>query len=402
MLMPIPNALKIMQTSGSLLPVERVPLAKAAGRVLREPLLAETDQPAFDRSAMDGFAVHRESDPKQLATWQVVRTVHAGDPAGPALRPGEAIALFTGAEVPQGASRIIPTENATREGIQITETGPANAPHYIRRRGDDCRAGEQLLAAPTRIGSPEIAILAQHGQVRPTVSRLPRVLHLTSGNELIDPAATPSGTQIRDTNAPLIEALLTRTCGGWRDLQQVRVPDQVEAFHAALDSADWTACDLLVISGGAAKGDRDLTRGVLETLGFEYGIAGIDMRPGKPFGFATSGSQLAVVIPGNPVSHWSVWHAMVAPMIERMMGLPSEAQTVVLPLNEDWQPGQDRRSLRWPGRLIQKEGRLTIQPLPLASSGDLSRLAGANVLIYHQPTGNPLKSGTKVEVQLLF
>lgn len=399
MLMPITTALETMTRHLPLLGVEPVPLHQAGGRVLRRALTAETDQPLFDRSAMDGYAVNKEADEDRR--WRVVRTVHAGDPAGAVLQKGEAISLFTGAEIPAGTARVIPWENIEREGDFIRDTGPASAPPYIRRRGEDCRAGASLLPAPMLLGPVEMAILAQHGVVEPLVSRLPRVLHLTSGDELVDPSKTPTGSQIRDTNGPLIAELLREMCGPGLDLHQARVPDRLEAFDAAMEAADWKRRDILIISGGAAKGDRDLARTVLEEHGFQYEVSGIDMRPGKPFGFARRDDQLAFVLPGNPVSHWSVWQTLIGPVLRALQGLPPELKQVRLPLSERWQPGPDRRNLRWPATLQVREDSLAVRPLPLASSGDLSKLAGANALIVHEPSGDALAAGDFVRVLLV-
>lgn len=399
MLIPIKEGLATMRKVAPILETETVSLDSATARVLRGSLIADSDQPAFDRSAMDGFAVHPEAGPG--GGWQIVRTVHAGEPAGEPLSPGQAIALFTGSEIPTGATRVIPIEKTERQGDQLRDISPDGAPHFIRRRGEDCRVGTILLRAPVRIGPPEIAILAQNGCTQPRVSRLPRVLHLTTGDELVDPSEKPSGAQIRDTNGPLISALLRDLCGSAVDLRHDRVADRMEAFDTALANADWRNRDVMMISGGAAKGDRDLTRAVLEKLGFEYRLSGIDMRPGKPFGFATHGAQVAFVIPGNPVSHWSVWHTMIAPILRQMLGLDPELPKVRLPLADQWKTGADPRMLRWPAKVGAVGGNLKVHPLPLASSGDLSRLAGANALVHHQPNGQTVEAGTLVELELL-
>jgi len=399
--MPLPSieeTLAVLRTHLNPLETERVALNDAQGRVLREALHAERDEPAFDRSAMDGFALHEVPDTD--GNWGIVRTIHAGESCGSALQPGEAVVMMTGGAVPENTARILPDEHAERDTNRVRPRRDG-LPHYIRRRGEDCRAGDLLLNTPLRIGPPEAAILAQQGQVFPEVTRLPKILHLVSGDELVDPATVPAGAQIRDTNSPLVRALVRRTCGEATPLMQYRVADRKLDFMVALEDGKWKECEVLIFSGGAARGERDFAREILEEIGFRYQCAGVDLRPGKPFGFATRGSQAAFVIPGNPVSHWTVWHTLVAPALVQLLGLQHQATMARLPLAEDWNPGRDLRPMRWPSRLLSREGGLCIAPLSLASSGTISGLAGANALIYLRPDGQPLQANSTVDVEIL-
>ena len=184
------------------------PLAAAQGRVLREDVAAEEDLPAFDRSAMDGYAVGAEDRSERF---RVVGEIQPGAAPVVEIRTGECTRIFTGAQIPAGASQVIMQENVEREGEWIT---PArrDAKTWIRHRGEDARCGDVLLRAGVRLGAGELALLAQLGVMQPRVSPAPRVIHFATGNELTDPAATPAAGQIRDSNSTLIAALLA-DCG---------------------------------------------------------------------------------------------------------------------------------------------------------------------------------------------
>jgi len=377
----------------AVIPVEPTPvrLREAPGHILRSEIRAESDQPAYDRSAMDGFAVHAQMD--DGGGWQVVRDIQAGSPPGPPLAPGTAVGILTGAAVPEGAERVLPVELVERSGNSIRCADLPSTDH-IRRRGEDCSAGDLLLESGRAIGPLEIALLAQHGVVEPAISAFPVVLHLALGDELVPAQRQPTGSQIRDTNTPLIRALLQEL--GW-PLEQVRsryASDSMEAIRTAL--ADLEEARILMLSGGAWKSEKDLAGPILEELGFEWIFRGVDLRPGKPFSAAVRGTKLAFVFPGNPVSHWVTWHVLAKPAIRRLLAATERNPLVEIPLAADWDPGRDRRELRWPARVDFELGKPFAMPLPLSSSGDLSALVAADGLIHHRPGEGHLSEGTLV------
>jgi len=371
----------------------RMRLRESVGHILRSPVRAESDQPAYDRSAMDGYAVHGESSE---GAWTIVREIPAGSPAGDALAAGTAVRILTGSPVPQGAARVLPVEIVEKAGETITCREFPETDH-IRRRGDDCRAGDLLLEPGGRIGPLELALLAQQGMTEPEVSPYPSVLHLTMGDELVPAERKPTGSQIRDTNTPLIRGLLQEA--GWPPdrIRSRWAGDTMGAVRTALAGID--EIDLLLISGGAWKSDKDLAAPILKELGFEWLVRGVDLRPGKPFSAAKREGRLALVFPGNPVSHWVTWHVLAKPAVHKLLGATTRAGIVEAALTADWNPGPDGRELRWPGRLEFGSGRPTVTPLPLASSGDLSSLAGANALIHHRPDGSRFATGDSVCIE---
>jgi molybdopterin molybdotransferase len=376
------------------LAVETILLDQAVGRVLRQEIYARENQPAFDRAAMDGYAVAAGSERR----WKIVREIPAGAPAGEPLRSGECARIMTGAAVPAGAVRVLPQEWTRSENSSVAWV-EGDGPDYIRRQGDDCRQGDVLLKAGTRLQPPDVAVLAQQGIVQLDVGQIPKVLHLATGDELVDAAEKPAGSQIRDTNSPLIAALFQEA--GLPRPRAARVPDCLEKTREALDPLDWKEADLLLLSAGAGKSDRDIGRPLLEALGFEVFIGGVNLRPGKPFTAARRGKQLAFLLPGNPVSHWVVWHLFVRPCLDRLQGALPLSRRIILPLAEEWSIRGDRRDLRWPAQVEWTTSGPSVRPLPLSSSGDISRLAGANALIHLSPEAPVITQGTPVTVELI-
>ncbi len=376
------------------LPTEQVGLDQACGRVLRQDIRSQQDQPAFARSAMDGYAVATSTERR----WKIVREIPAGAPSGLPLAPGECAKIMTGAAVPAGSTRVLPQE-WTRCVESSVKWISGEGPDYIRQQGEDCKKGNILLQAGKRLGATEIALLAQQGIADPEVGRHPSVLHLATGDELVAAGEKLHGNCIHDSNSPLIAALLQSM--GLPKPHSARVGDRLPDAQQALEQLDWKNSDALLISGGAGRGGHDIALPLLQSLGFEAIVLGVDLRPGKPFTAAQRGKQLAFILPGNPVSHWVVWHIFVRPCLERLQGLNPEVHLLTLPLSEDWPCGGDERELRWPARVEISKCAQAVRPLALSSSGDISRLAGANALIYHNPAGAVLSKGKKVQVELV-
>lgn len=374
-MIPVADALAVILAHARLIEAERVPLAAALGRTLREDIFADADSPPFDASAMDGYAARRAD---LHAPLRIVGVSQAGGSFRGVLQTGECIRIFTGAPVPSGAECVIRQEDATRDG-DIVRVTIANGPPFIRKRGENRRAGERILQSPTRLGPPELAALAATGNVLPLVARRVRCAHLVTGNEIVPPEKTPAAAQIRDSNSTLVAALVSQHGGGIAGY--ARVDDDLEAARAAADALPDS--DILFISGGASVGEHDFARPVLTALGYEIHFQRVDLRPGKPLVFASRGARLAFALPGNPVSHWVVFQLFIAPLLAFLQSGTPPAR-VPLPARiaagSRW-PAADRRQTYWPCRATPGEAGFELMPLPLASSGDALGLAGANALL---------------------
>ncbi len=358
-------------------PLESVmlPLPQLVGRVLREAIAAREDFPSFDRSAMDGYAVAIADDSPRF---KVIGEIQPGSVPAFSIGRGECARIFTGAHVPQGASQVIMQEDTTREGEWMIPQS-RSSDTFVRQRGEDTRAGTVLLEAGARIGPGEAALLAQLGVVEARVSPSPRVIHFATGNELVSPEVQPDPGQIRDSNSTLIAALLEAQ--GARLMAQERCGDDLEGLIQAIRNQPNERWDMLLISGGASVGDYDFGRRALTELGFEIHFQQINLRPGKPLVFASRGSQVAFVIPGNPVSHFVTFHVAIRAALERLdaldPGLPLIEATLDNPLRA--RPGG--RETWWPAHLRFANGRPHARLLKWQSSGDLCGLVGANALV---------------------
>jgi len=355
------------------LPTERVPLAEALGRMLREPVLAPEDQPAFDRSAVDGFAV-RLDDPGD--SFRIVDEIRAGDWRPRALQPGETVRIATGGALPGEGLQVVMKEDAWLDGATVCILSRAPA-RNIRFRGEDCRAGRALAEAGTVLQPGTLGLLASAGHAQPLVTRLPRVLHVATGNEIVAPEQAPQPGQIRDSNSTLVRAF----CQSLRIVpQQLRVgEDEAEIERAFKANAHET--DLVLISGGASVGEHDFTRRVLERHGFTIHVSQTATRPGKPLIVAQREHSIAFGLPGNPLAHFVCLNLFVRAALERFAGLPARSPFHRGLLATDLKAGGGERETFWPAVWRLEKTSVALTPLPWTSSGDLTSLALANALI---------------------
>jgi molybdopterin molybdotransferase len=378
---------------------ERVSLSDSLGSVLAQPVKADRDQPGFDRSTRDGFAV-RSADWVQGASLQVSGQVRAGDFwRGGALEPGTAIEIMTGAPVPEGADAVAMVEHIQRSGDAILPLDGRSlvAGENIVLRGSEARAGAQVLPAGTRVGAAEIALAATCGYADLEVFRRPRVAVVATGDELVEVDRAPEPHQIRNSNSYAIAAMVT-TAGGVaerlpiaRDLRE-EVQDRITLGRKA---------DLLILSGGVSMGEYDLVEEVLGELGAEFFFTGVRMQPGKPVVFGklpTRGAARECFffgLPGNPISTQVTFHCFAELLLRGLGGEASPAPRwaqATLGENVAGKPGLTRLL---PARL---DG-TAVRVIPWQGSGDLAANARANVYAEFLP-GKDYGAGDLIRVLL--
>jgi len=372
------------------LATEQVPLARANGRYMPGPAHASRDQPPFAASAMDGYAV--QGDPVPGARFTVVGEAGAGHGWHGRLGQLQALRIFTGAPLPDGATRVIIQEDVTREGDIITVQPGADAAPHIRPAGQDFRAGDSL--SPRRIGPNDLALLAAMNHATVRVTRRPIVALIATGDELVMPGETPGPDQIIASNSFAIKALCEDAGAELRLLPIAR--DTVPALTTVFDLA--RGADLIVTTGGASVGDHDLVAQVATGLGLDRAFWKIAMRPGKPLMAGRMGEAAMLGLPGNPVSAIVCTHLFLLPMICALLGMP---QTELAPrprravLATDVGPtGPRTHYMR--AALTPTDALPQITPFDRQDSSLLSVLAAADALLIRPAGDGPRRTGEVV------
>jgi molybdopterin molybdotransferase len=362
--------------------------------VLRKDIRADADQPPFDRAAMDGYAFFPESG---AARYRLAGSVKAGEVAAGAPGKGEAVRIFTGAELPAAGMAVLMQEEAQVEKETLVVSRRMEPGENVRRRGTDARAGDVLVQAGTVMGAAELAIAASVGETRPVVTRWPRVAHATTGEELVAPSEAPGPGKIRDSNQILIAALLAG-CGLPDDgVRQERWGDDAEAAVKRLGEEPFASADMVLISGGVSVGEHDYAARALSEAGFELRVRRINSRPGRPFILGVQGRRLAFGLPGNPVSHFVCFHLFVRRALARLTGAAPPG-LVRARLAAALERAANPRPTYWPAAWsFNEEGGATARALPWGNSGHLAALAGANALLLIPPNTAALPAGAPVD-----
>ena len=372
--LPVSRALEFIRSRAVVLPAERVALREARGRVLREDACADEDSPRFDCSAMDGYAFRREDGSERL---EVIGEVQAGTEVQLEISAGQCARIFTGARIPDGADCVVMQEETRRDGdfIQLTRD---SGPSHIRKRGENSQRGDVVVAAGAELRVAELAALASCGVTHPLVTRRARVIHLVTGDELIDPAETPRGTQLRDSNSTLVASFFDAVQAEL--VRHERLPDSLEVSKQIAGTLG-NVFDLLLVSGGASVGAYDFARPMLEHAGFRIEFQNVNLRPGKPLALYTRGDTLAFAVPGNPVSHWVILNLFIAPLLAAMSGRSLADTRLIGRVTDDVTQKPNPRETHVPAIATMEAGEFRLQPRRFVSSGDVASVAGANALL---------------------
>jgi molybdopterin molybdotransferase len=318
-MIPVDEALaNIFALLPSAVPSEKVSLREAPGRVLAADASASRDMPPFDCSAMDGYAV-RSADVSVGVLLTVVGEAAAGARYPGSLRAGEAVRIFTGAPLPEGADHVIIQEDVEREGDTIRLKDKLDASSHVRPAGNDFRAGDRL-AAPRPLSPADIMLIAAMNNTSVEVARRPVVAIIASGDELVMPGETPGPDQIISSNGFGLAALIEREGGIARILPIAR--DTIGSMTQVLDMA--RDADLIVTCGGASVGEHDLIGQASHELGIERAFHKVAMRPGKPLMAGRIHGKPFIGLPGNPVSALVCGTIFVLPALRVLLGLPAE------------------------------------------------------------------------------
>jgi len=388
------------------LPPERLPLAACAGRALREDLVAPHALPPFRNASMDGFAVRAADLARASADaplWlRVAMVLPAGRAPSAALAPGAAARIMTGAPLPDGADAVVPVEDTLREGLgtpaeRARFASPAVPGQNVRDAGRDVAAGETVLAAGRTLSPHDLALAAACGAATLAVGPRPRAVVLSTGDELLDPDEPPRPGAIRDSNRPMLAALLAEA--GCDVVRTARVSDDparaAEAMREAL-----AAAEVVVSVGGVSAGDFEPVRGALAAVG---GIAQwrVAMKPGRPQAFGAPGGRLYFGLPGNPASVACAFEALVRPAVRALAG---HAAT-----------GRPRLEARAAARIVSRAGRVDLARVTLerrdgawwatpcgdGTSGHIAPQSRAHALLVVPEAREALEPGEAAETWVL-
>jgi molybdopterin molybdotransferase len=383
--------------------VETLPLLQCCGRVLAEDIRADRDQPPFDRSTRDGFAV-RAGEMLPGGSLCVVGQIRAGQKwLGDLVEAGSTIQITTGAPMPEGADAVVMVEHVERDGDAIRlGDRMLHAGENVVPRGSEARVGAVVIPSGTVMEAAEIALAAACGCASLAVFRRPSVAIVATGDELVELDAVPDEQQIRNSNSYGLAALVTKVGG-----EAVRLPiapDRREELEQIILRA--RASDLVLLSGGVSMGEYDLVEEVLLSMGAEFFFTGVKMQPGKPVVFGKLPelggfpARFFFGLPGNPVSTQVTFHCFVEPLLRALAGAGLQGPRFVQATLAEEVAGKPGLMRILPARLTTDRVRPTVKLVGWQGSGDLAANARANCYAVLPPERERFSAGDVITILL--
>jgi molybdopterin molybdotransferase len=395
--MPVADALSAVLAGAESLPAEMVALDAAHHRVLARDVAALRTQPPQAMSAMDGYAV-RSADASQVAArLKVIGEVAAGRPFDKTVGAGEAVRIFTGGVIPDGADAVIIQEDTVIEGGGITITEAARSGRHIRPAGVDFRNGDVLLTRGSRLTDRDLSLAAGMNYPELAVHRRPKVAILATGDELVMPGSPLGPGQIVYSNGYALRALARDE--GAETIDLGIAADTVEATKEGIRRARDSGADILITTGGASVGDHDLVKQSLEAEGVTMAFWRIAMRPGKPMMHGRLGAMRVIGLPGNPVSSYVCGFLFLVPLIRKLSGrtvIHHPPETALLGRSV---AANDLREDYLRARLeVRADGVLVATPVDHQDSSLLGNLAAARALVIRAPFAPTAAAGSPCDI----
>ena len=363
--------------------VETIPFDHANGRVLATSLTSHVDDPRFDNSAMDGFAVRASDCKEKPSTLIIVGTSQAGGEQPPAIGPGQACKIMTGAPLPKGADAIVMVEDTKIDQDRVTILGPART-GYIRRRAENLSRGQEALPTGATLSSATLALAGTMGHGEVEVVKRPTIAIMSTGDELVPPGSELMSGQIYESNSHALASLVESM--GCHAVRHESVTDSMDELRARLD--ELSSHDAILTSGGVSMGEWDIVRRIMEEEG-ELSFWRMMIRPGGPPLFGTWRGTPLFGLPGNPVSSLVVFHVLVAPWIARSLDYhnelgPSISRRVSVLLEEDI-PGAPGKLCLRRIRIRSDNGQLLATTHTHQGSGNMHSMVAHNGLTLLPP-----------------
>src|SRR6202140_5318930 len=395
--MPVTEALAAVLAGAEPLSEEMVALDAAHHRVLARDVAALRTQPPQAMSAMDGYAVRSADASHVAARLKVIGEVAAGRPFERTVGTGEAVRIFTGGVIPDGADAVIIQEDTVIEGGGITITEAAVAGRHIRPAGVDFRKGDILLARGTRLTDRDLSLAAGMNYPELPVRRRPKVAILATGDELVMPGSHPGPGQIVYSNGYALRALARQE--GAETIDLGIAADTVDATTLGIRRARDFGADIPITTGGASVGDHDLVKQSLEAEGVTMAFWRIAMRPGKPMMHGRLGALRAIGLPGNPVSSYVCGFLFLVPLIRALSGRGTihHAHETAL-LGRDLGTNDLREDYLRARLEARAGGALIATPVDHQDSSLLGNLAAARALVVRAPFAPKAAAGTPCDI----
>jgi len=387
MAISITEALDIIYTNITPVSMEIIPIEMALGRIMAEDSIATFDLPRFDNSAMDGYAV-KCADENNIVTCKEV--IYAGDDPEMTLQPKTAIKIMTGAPVPQGCEAIIPIENVTVEGDQVTLPSIIEKNAHIRRSGEDVKSGTVYLHKGEKVTAYSIALLASQGVTHLKVYRKIKVAVFGTGDELRPHFEKIESHQLYNSNTPMFLARAQEL--GCEVRYVPSSSDTILSLEYAVRSA--LDADIIITSGGVSMGDKDFTKEAFGNLGMKLYFDKVDIKPGKPTAFGKIGETAVINLPGNPLASMVNYEIFIRAAIRKMSGSKAFHHAIA---ETEMREDLSLRKGKYTVRLGEFDGK-TFMPIKQQLPGMVSPMQKADAMIITMPDVDFLSQGTKVKM----
>lgn len=375
-----------------------LPLKDTPGYTLAENIFADRDQPAADRSAMDGFAVRAEDLSHLPCQLRLIGEIQAGAPAVYRVQPGTCVRILTGANIPDGANAVVKVEETEENNDIVTFNNNIEQGANIRRQGEEAVEGSRLLPKGTILGPVEIGLCASIGKARLTVISRPQISVLCTGAELKTAGDTVKSHEIRDSNGPMLGAVIS--LAGFAMTEHKILSDNVETIAEEL-LLSASLSNVILVTGGVSVGLYDFVQEAVESIGAAIHFHGVSMKPGKPLLYATLPENRHIFgLPGNPLSVLTGFYTFVLPALYRLSGRDETlcCNNVTLPLSHAVKSKNGRSNYKL-ARVTWNSDGPAVATLKSKGSGDLASGRNADGVIILPPESGEIAEGTKVEFQ---